>query len=203
MEELFGYAGKILRVNLKDKIFKIENADRDDARMYLGGTGLSAKILYTELQRGIDPLSSENKIIFSTGPLTATAAPGSGSVNLCFKSPLTGIWGEARSGSDWGSMLRKAGYDILIIEGRSPNPVYLVIENDKIEIHDAFEIVGFTTSQKTSYLKQKLGKDFEIAAIGPAGENKVFYSSVMFGEGRVRPDVREQAHCLAQRICCQ
>ncbi len=183
MEELFGYAGKILRVNLGEKNFKIENLNRDDARMYLGGTGLSAKILYTELQKGVEPLSPQNKIIFSTGPLTATAAPGSGSVNLCFKSPLTGIWGEARSGSDWGPMLRKAGYDILIIEGRAPNPVYLVIENDKVEIRDALEIIGLTTSQKTSYLKQKLGKDFEIATIGPAGENKVFYSSVMFGNG--------------------
>ncbi|MGC8590135.1 aldehyde ferredoxin oxidoreductase N-terminal domain-containing protein, partial [Athalassotoga sp.] len=135
MEEFFGYAGKILRVNLENKTSTIENLNRDDARMYLGGAGLSAKILYTELQKGVDPLSPENKIIFSTGPLTATAAPGSGSVNLCFKSPLTGIWGEARSGSDWGPMLRKAGFDILIIEGHSSNPVYLVIENDKIEIH--------------------------------------------------------------------
>lgn len=182
MEELYGYAGKILRVNLSDKSFTVEDLNREDARMYLGGAGLSAKMLYAELQKGVDPLSSQNKIIFATGPLTATAAPGSGSVNLCFKSPLTGIWGESRSGSDWGPMLRKAGYDVLIIEGHASNPVYLVIENDKIEIHDAFEIVGLTASQKTSYLKNVLGKDFEIASIGPAGESKVLYSSVMFGD---------------------
>jgi aldehyde:ferredoxin oxidoreductase len=183
MEEFYGYAGKILRVHLGDKSFNVESVNREDARLYLGGSGLAAKILYTELPKGVDPLSSQNKIIFATGPFTATAAPGSGSVNLCFKSPLTGIWGEARSGSDWGPMLRKAGYDLLIVEGRSANPVYLVIDNDKVEIRDADEIVGMTTSQKTAHLKKTLGKDFEIASIGLAGESAVLYSSVMFGDG--------------------
>lgn len=183
METLYGYLGKILRINLSDKTFKTEDINPEDARAYLGGSGLSAKILYTELPKGIDPLSAQNKIIFATGPLTATAAPGSGSVNLCFKSPLTMIWGESRSGSDWGPMLRRAGYDMLIVEGRSSGPVYILIENQNIEIRDADEIVGLTTDQKTSHLKNILGKDFEIASIGLAGENRVLYSSVMFGDG--------------------
>ncbi len=183
MENLNGYAGNILRVNLNERSFKIESLDHSDVRNYLGGVGLAAKILYEEIPKGLDPLSSENKIIFATGPLTATAAPGSGSVNLCFKSPLTGGWGESRSGSDWGAMLKKAGYDLLIIEGKANIPTYLVIEEKHVEFKNAKDIVGLTTYEKTSFLKKNLGKNFEIASIGLAGENIVTYSSVMFGDG--------------------
>lgn len=182
MSVLYGYDGRVLRVNLSCKTFNFEDLSLGDARKYLGGAGLSAKILYEELPKSIDPFSEENKIIFATGPLTATNAPGSGSVDLCFKSPLTGIWGESRAGSDWGPTLKKTGYDLLIIEGKADQPTYLVIDGDKIEIKDAQNLVGKTASEKTSYLKKELGKDFEIATIGPAGENKVLYSSVMFGD---------------------
>lgn len=178
-----GYAGKILRVNLSKRTFSVEDLKEEDARLYLGGAGLSAKILYNELPKGIDPLSSDNKIVFATGPLTATYAPGSGSVDLCFKSPLTGIWGESRAGSDWGPMLRKAGYDILIIEGKADEPLYLVIDGEDISLRDARKLVGLTTHEKTSYLKNEVGNRYEIASIGPAGERKVLYSTVMFGDG--------------------
>jgi len=183
MSTLNGYAGKILRVNLSSETFNVEDLSEKDARMYLGGAGLAAKILYEELPKGVEPLSSGSKIIFATGPLTATFAPGSGSVDVCFKSPLTEIWGEARAGSDWGPALKKAGYDLLIIESKVDQPKYLKIDNDKIELKDAQELVGLTTSEKTSFLKKELGNDFEIASIGPAGEKKVLYSSVMLGDG--------------------
>ncbi len=183
MAELYGYAGKILRVDLSNGKIEIQSLKEEDARLYLGGAGLSAKILYEDLAKGIDPLSPENEIIFATGTLTSTAAPGSGSVDLCFKSPLTGFWGESRSGSDWGPMLRKAGYDFLILSGRSNSPVYLVINEDEVEIKSAEKIKGLTTYEKTSYLKENLGKEYEIASIGLAGENKVLYSGVMFGDG--------------------
>jgi aldehyde:ferredoxin oxidoreductase len=178
-----GYAGKILRVNLSKRTFSVEDLREEDARLYLGGAGLSARILYNELPKGIDPLSSENKIVFATGPLTATYAPGSGSVDLCFKSPLTGIWGESRAGSDWGPMLRKAGYDVLIIEGKADEPLYLVIDGEDISLRNARKLVGLTTHEKTSYLKNEVGQRYEIASIGPAGERKVLYSTVMFGDG--------------------
>src|SRR5450756_1006222 len=93
MNNLYGYAGKILRVNLSNGTFTIEGLPQEDAQMYLGGVGLAAKILYKELPKDIDPLSPDNKIVFATGPLTGTIAPGSGSVDLCFKSPLTALWG--------------------------------------------------------------------------------------------------------------
>ncbi len=183
MEELYGYSGNILRIDLSKKTFLTQKIDPKDARKYLGGAGLAAKILYEELPKGVDPLSSENKIIFATGTLTGTAAPGSGSVDLCFKSPLTGIWGESRSGSDWGPMLRKAGYDLLILEGKSEDPVYLVVTEDGVKFEPANEIKGLSTYEKTKFLKEKLGKNYEIASIGLAGENKVLYSGVMFADG--------------------
>ena len=182
MSVFYGYAGKVLRVDLANKSFTSEDVKEGDARLYLGGAGLAARILYEELPKGIDPLSPGSKIIFATGPLTATLAPGSGSVNVCFKSPLTGIWGESRAGSDWGPTLKKAGYDLLIVEGKAEKPTYLVIDNGKVELRDAQELVGLTTSEKTKFLKKELGKDYEIATIGPAGENKVLYSCIMFGD---------------------
>lgn len=183
MGVLYGYAGKILRVNLSSKTVSLEDLTLGDMRKYLGGAGLSAKILYKELPKGIDPLSEGNKIIFATGPLTATNAPGSGSVDVCFKSPLTGIWGESRAGSDWGPALKKAGYDLLVIEGKADQATCLVIDGNKVEIKDAHKLVGQTTSGKTSYLEKELGDDFEMATIGPAGEHGVLFSSVMFGDG--------------------
>jgi aldehyde:ferredoxin oxidoreductase len=182
MGTLSGYGGKILRVNLNRETFNVEGLGEADARMYLGGAGLAAKILYEELPKGVEPFSSSSKIVFATGPLTGTFAPGSGSVDVCFKSPLTGIWGEARSGSEWGPALKRAGYDLLIIEGSSDQPKYLKIDNEKLELKNAQELVGLTTSEKTSFLKKELGDDFDIASIGPAGERKVLYSSVMFGD---------------------
>lgn len=183
MNSLFGYAGKILRVNLSMNSFTSEPLDYKDVRMYFGGAGLAAKVLYKEVPKRAAPLSMENKIVFATGPLTGTGAPGSGSVDLCFKSPLTGIWGESRSGSDWGPMLKKAGYDLIIIEGKSPEPAYLVIDNENIVLKSASFIKGFSTYEKVEKLKEILGHDFEMAVIGPAGENRVLFASVMFGDG--------------------
>lgn len=183
MGEMNGYNGKILRIDLSNKKSWTENIKEEDAKMYLGGAGLAAKILYEELEKGVEPLSEKNKLIFATGPLTATAAPGSGSVDLCFKSPLTGIWGESRSGSDWGPMLRKAGYDMIIVEGKADHPLYVTVDENEVKFSDARELIGKTSYEKTSLLKEKLGEDFEIASIGPAGEKEVLYASVMFGDG--------------------
>ena len=112
---LFGYTGKLLRVNLTDEKIAVEEISHEILRKFMGGVGYGAKLLYDELSPGIDPLGPENKIIFSTGPLTGTKAPGSGFHELCFKSPLTGIWGESKSGGEWGGTLIKAGYDFLVI----------------------------------------------------------------------------------------
>lgn len=183
MEKLYGYAGRVLRVDLSNSKITKEPLSLDDVRMYLGGVGLGAKILYTELSKDIDPLSPANKIIFATGLLTGTNAPGSGSLNLCFKSPLTGIWAESRTGSDWGPILKKAGYDVLIVEGKANTLSLLMIDENNIKIEDATFLKGLSSYEKVSLLKERLGEDFEIAVIGSAGEQMVHYSSVMFGDG--------------------
>ena len=121
---LYGYTGKLLRVDLSNQKISVEEIDHEVLRKFMGGVGYGVKLLYDELPAGIDPLGPENKIIFTTGPLTGTGAPGSGCHEICFKSPLTGVWGETRSGGEWGGNLRKAGYDFLVIEGTAEEPQY-------------------------------------------------------------------------------
>ncbi|MCK4222101.1 MAG: aldehyde ferredoxin oxidoreductase family protein, partial [Dehalococcoidia bacterium] len=178
-----GYAGKLLRVDLSQEAVRVEAISPDVLRRFMGGVGYGAKLLYDELPAGIDPLSSENKVVFTTGPLTGTGAPGSGSVSVCFKAPLTGIWGEARCGGEWGSALRKAGYDFLVIEGSAKEAKYLLIHDGKVDIKPADRLKGKTTSQKEEIIKKEL-KDgsFETVVIGPAGENLVKFANIMAGE---------------------
>ena len=135
-----GYTGKELRVFLGKKQTEVRESNQRIMRAYLGGVGYGAKVFYDELSPGIDPLSPENKLIFTTSPLSLHKVPGGGSIILCFKSPATNGWGESRSGGDVGPDLKKAGFDHLIIEGRSEDPVYLVIKNRLIIIARQFNI---------------------------------------------------------------
>ena len=130
----FGYVGKYARINLSTKSVVVEDLKPEFAKKYIGGAGFGARILWDELKGGEDPFSPENKLIVSTGPFTGTLIPGSGNIFYQFKSPLTGGWGETRSGGKFGSMLKYAGFDFLIIEGRAEEPVYLLVMDGKIEI---------------------------------------------------------------------
>jgi aldehyde:ferredoxin oxidoreductase len=187
---LYGYAGKLLRIDLsREKVF-IEGVNPETLRKFMGGVGYAAHLLYNELPAAIDPLSPENKLIFATGPLTGTSAPGSGSIEVCFKSPLTGIWGEARAGGEWGGALKKAGYDFLVIEGKAREAKYIVIQDGKVEIRPAEILLGKSSSQKEDILRKKELKDehFEFVEIGLAGENLVNLACIMsnaraFGRG--------------------
>ena len=180
---LHGYTGKLLRVDLSEDKICVEEVAPELLRKFMGGVGYAAKVLYDGIPADIDPLSSGNKLMFSTGPLTGTGAPGSGSVEVCFKSPLTAIWGEARCGGGWGGALREAGYDFLLIEGKAKKPKYIVIHDSEVAIRPAEMITGKTTSQKDKLIKQELAdKKFEIAVIGPAGENLVKFANIMIGE---------------------
>ena len=183
-EKVKGYVGKQLRISLNDKSYKIEKINTQVLKDYLGGVGYSAKILYEELDKGIDPLSPDNKIIFATGPLTSYRVPGGGSIEVCFKSPLTKAWGEARCGGNFGPDMKKAGYDFLIIEDKAIEPVYLLIDDNRIEFKDASHLLGKTVSKKTSMIREELDdNDISVMCIGIAGENLVNIATVMF-EGR-------------------
>jgi len=181
-EIMKGYIGKQLRISLNDKSYKTEKINIQVLKDYLGGVGYSAKILYEELEKGIDPLSPDNKIIFATGPLTSYRVPGGGSIEICFKSPLTMAWGEARCGGNFGPDMKKAGYDFLIIEDKATKPVYLVIDDNRILFKEASHLLGKTVSEKTRMIHEELeSNDISIMCIGIAGENLVNIATVMFG----------------------
>ena len=139
---MYGFIGKVLRVDLSSGALSEEAISEEDARLFLGGSGLATKYLIDELAPGVDPLGPENKLIYMTGPLTGTASPSAGRFAAVAKSPLTGLWGEANSGGRWGCDLKRSGYDGIIIEGKAAAPVVLVIDNGKARLQDAASLWG-------------------------------------------------------------
>ena len=129
MPKTFGYAGKILRINLTRKEVKTQPTEKDLMLNFLGGRGFNAKRLYDEVGRDIQPLSPENKLMFATGPLVGTAFPLGARFNVSAKSPLTGILGDSNARGHFSAAMKFAGYDQIIIEGRSPKPVYIYIRD--------------------------------------------------------------------------
>lgn len=178
-----GYAGKLLRVNLSNG--KISKEEIPDAmkRDFLGGRGFAAKLLWDEVKQ-IDPLSEYNKIIFSTGPLTGQSLPSSGKMVIASKSPLTGGYGDGNIGSMASIHLRRAGYDVLVVEGRSEQPCYILIEDEKVQIVNALELWGKNTFEGQEMLEDKHGENIGVLLIGPGGENQVRFATVISQKGR-------------------
>ena len=176
---MFGYMGKILRVNLTNGKITEEFPDEKTLKMFLGGAGLATKYLFDEVKPGIDPLGPENKLIFMTGPLTGTPSPSTGRYSVVAKSPLTGIWGQGNSAGFWGRDFKRSGFDGIIFEGISPKPVYLVTNDGKAELRDAEHLWGKNTSETTRLIKEELGEKFNVSCIGISGENLVKYAAVM------------------------
>src|SRR5512143_2357412 len=178
-----GYAGKLLRVNLTERKVSKEDISNEMKKEYLGGRGFATKLLWDEVSH-VDPLSESNKIIFSTGPLTGQSLPSSGKMVIASKSPLTGGYGDGNIGTRAAVHLRKAGYDVLIAEGKSEKPCYLLIENEKVNVMDASELWGKNTFEAEDLLERKHGRNSGILLIGPAGENQIPFSVVMSQKGR-------------------
>jgi len=171
---IYGYAGKQLRISLNNRKVTVENIDPKVLRKYIGGAGYGARILYDELKKGIDPLSKANKLIFATGPLSLNRIPGGGSAMVCFKSPLTNAWSESRFGTDFGPDLKRAGYDAVIVEDRSEKPVYIVIDDEDIEIKPAEHLTGKSISEKIKMIRDELdNQKISVMCLGPAGEKLV------------------------------
>jgi aldehyde:ferredoxin oxidoreductase len=177
--------GKILRVNLSSRKISKDSLSEDDAKKYLGGRGLAARILFNELKPGIDPLGPENKLVYAAGPFAATGFPLNSRWLVAAKSPLTGIWGEALCGGTFPVQLRKAGYDALVVEGASKDPVYISILNDEVEIRNAVHLWGKMTLETELEIahdlsiKQRKEDNPAVANIGPAGERLVKFAAVM------------------------
>jgi aldehyde:ferredoxin oxidoreductase len=176
---MYGFMGRILRVNLSNSKITEEFPDENTLKMFLGGSGLATKYLFDEVKKGTDPLGPENKLIFMTGPLTGTPSPSTGRYIVVAKSPLTGLYGQANSAGFWGTIFKRSGFDGVIFEGVSPKPVYLVTDEGKAGLKDAGHLWGKNTSETTRLIKEELGDRFRVACIGTAGENLVKYAAIM------------------------
>ena len=168
-----GFAGKILDVDLTSGTFKTRELDDSLARKFLGGTGLATYFMYTEIPKGIDPLAPENLLIMASGPLNGTQSPGT-RLSVNFKSPINGHFGNAYVGGAFPSELKWAGWDMIIIRGKSPKPVYLDIKDDEVQLRDATALWGKDTHNGEEAIKEELNDPLARALlIGPAGENLV------------------------------
>ncbi|MGI6605191.1 MAG: aldehyde ferredoxin oxidoreductase family protein [Firmicutes bacterium] len=176
---MYGWVGKILRVNLGTGDVAVEDLCPEIARKYLGARGLGEKIFMDEVDPKVDPLGPENKLIFAAGPLTGTMAPSAGRYNVVTKGPLTGTVAASNSGGYFGPELKYAGYDAIIIEGQAREPVYLWINNDKVKLRPATHLWGKVVSETTDSILTETDPEAKVACIGPGGENLVLFAGVV------------------------
>lgn len=173
---MFGWAGRILRVNLSNLETKVDLLKPDFAKAFLGGRGFNSKILYDEFDPDIaDPFSPENVLCISAGLFGGTLVPSSGRITVSVaRSPVTGVFGDGNAGGHFGPELKYAGYDAIILKGAAEKPVYLWIEDSHIELRDASSLWGKNVWETDNAIKKEC-KDMEtqVLAIGPAGEKRV------------------------------
>ena len=184
MNKLYGYAGRVLRINLSEGTVSTEPLDVDEARLFLGGRGFNAHKLYRELDAGIDPLGPENKLMIATGPIVGTMFPTASRFNVSAKSPLTGIFGDTNAGGHLASELKFAGYDQVIIEGAAEKPSYIMIRDDVVEILDAGRLWGKTVFQADGLIKKEQDRWTQTLICGPASERGVLYGSLFANQVR-------------------
>ena len=185
-----GWAEKILRINVSDRRFKVISTNAYSEK-YLGGLGIAAKIAWDEIKPETGAFDADNKLIFATGPLTGTLAPGSGRMEVVGKSPRTfpyEVVTRSGMGGHWGVELKRAGYDAVILEGETDSPVYVYIDRDSVEFYDAAELWGKDTYETQKCLKEKHGDPVQVVCIGPAGENRsriaTIVSETSFSSGK-------------------
>ncbi|MET1160195.1 MAG: aldehyde ferredoxin oxidoreductase family protein [Thermoprotei archaeon] len=181
---MYGWWGKLLRINLTTGKVSINDIDPAILRDFIGGRGLAVKILWDELPPGIDPLSPYNKLVIAGGPLSGLPAPSSGKLVVASKSPLTNGYGDGNIGTMASVHLKKAGFDAIVIEGAARKPVYIYIENEKVEIRDAEHLWGLDSFTAEDKLLKEHGRDVGTLLIGPAGEHLVRYATIVSAKGR-------------------
>jgi len=169
----------LIRVNLSEKRIEVENVSEETFKKYLSGSGLAAKILYEEFDNTLEPLHPDSPLAIIAGLLTGTPVPCACKTSVCARSPQTGIWDEATVGGYFGAELKRAGYDGLIITGKSKSPVYLWITREKIQIKPAEHLWGEDTFSTTEKLLKETHPEAKVACIGQAGENLCGIASVM------------------------
>ena len=179
-----GYVGKILFVDLTQGVCQEETLSEELCRDFMGGYGIGARLLYERMKPRVDPLGPENMLGFLTGPLTGTPTLCSGRFVVVGKSPLTGTWGDANCGGDFGPNLKFAGFDGVFFTGIASRPVYLYIENGKPELKDAAQLWGKDCLDTEDMLKNIHGKATSVACIGPSGEKLALVAAIINEKGR-------------------
>ncbi len=179
-----GYAGYVLRVNLKTRTSSKEKLDPVLAKQFIGGRGFVDKVIFDEVPVGADPFGPKNKVAIAPGPMSGIFMPAAGKVQFGSLSPATGMIGDSNMGGHFGPEIKYAGYDLLIFEDISDSPVVVVIDDDKVSFKDASQLWGKGSFEAEETLKKQLGDSFQIASIGPAGENKVVFACVNHDFGR-------------------
>ena len=181
---MYGFAPYILHVDLSSGNIRKEPLDERLCKEYLGGRGINARLLWDLVPQGADPLGPENVLIIGAGALSGTHAPSSGRTTVTFKSPATNLYAKSSGGGHFGPEMRFAGYNHSVVHGCSQTPVYIGIEDDRVEIRDASHLWGLNVVETDEAIKQELGRDdIETACIGPAGENMVKFAGVMLSVG--------------------
>ena len=175
----YGYMGKTLEINLTKGTIEKRGTDPDLTRLYLGGKGINARIFWERVPPEAEAFSSENLLIIDTCVLTGTIVPAANRGVITFKSPSTGLLMHSALGGFWPAEIKHAGYDTIIIQGRSPAPVYLWINNDDVQLRDATHLWGKGTPDTMQGIRDELENDrVNIACIGPAGENRCYTASI-------------------------
>ncbi|MCD6591824.1 MAG: aldehyde ferredoxin oxidoreductase family protein, partial [Thaumarchaeota archaeon] len=179
------YRRRIAYIDLTDGKVEKREVPEDYLLGFIGGSGLAARLIFDLVDPGIDPFSPENALIFMTGPLTGTLMPTGARMTVAAKSPLTKGWGEAHAGGFWGTELKRAGYDGVVVVGKAEKPTYIYIHDEEIELRDASKLWGLDVYEADLELKKLLGENVRCAIIGPAGENLVNLAGIFFD---ARPD---------------
>ena len=165
-----GYRDCVIKVDLTSGTVVREALNKEYLRKYLGGEGYGIALLWAESPHDAEPLSPENILSFNTGPLTGTPTPSASRTSVCFFSPLTNTIGASNMGSHFGAELKFAGYDSIVFKGKSEKPVYLLIDDNKVELKDASQLWGMDTRETTEAILKKHGRDFKVSCIGQSGE---------------------------------
>jgi len=184
-QTVFGYAGKILRVDLSSEKITQERLDDATRRKYIGGTGMGARYLYQEVPPGVEWSDAENRIMFFSGPLSGTRVSGSGIFSVIGKGPMTNLAGTSQANGYFGAYMKLSGYDGIVIQGKAGRWLYLYIHDGTAELRDASQLLGKDTWETEDAIKQETGKQSSVYGIGPAGENLVRFACIAGDHGHV------------------
>lgn len=176
---MHGNTGKIININLSSGAIDVETLPEEWYRLYIGGSGLAAKIFQKRGNFSIDPLAPEAMLIFMNGPFAGLKLSGASRMSVAGCSPLTGHWGDSSCGGYFAPELRYCGFDGIVVTGRAETPSLIRIEGDTVELIPAREYGGLGTEETTRLLKERFGKGCRTMTIGPAGENGVKFANIM------------------------